>query len=173
MPRAHGFHNCTHAAGDTSYVSVSTGCAEAEFDTSKLQHDAEQLELLLSRGLLQPAGHFARLKNEIHAVLKEAALLETEIQEGASRCIRLTDPEQVPLLQESYGSILYVRPSAAFPTGVLTFDAEAAALDYFDGDIRAAAVDGFMTRAALTELHQFCVESTVFHDAKVSGLCEC
>jgi hypothetical protein len=162
-------------------VSVSTGCAEAEFDTSKLQHDAEQLELLLSRGLLQPAGHFARLKNEIHAVLKEAALLEAEIQEGgkqlfqrgASRCIRLTDPEQVPLLQESYGSILYVRPSAAFPTGVLTFDAEAAALDYFDGDIRAAAVDRFMTRAALAELHQFCVESTVFHDAKVSGLCGC
>jgi hypothetical protein len=56
---------------------------------------------------------------------------------------------------------------------VLTFDAEAAALDYFDGDIRAAAVDRFMTRAALAELHQFCVESTVFHDAKVSGLCGC
>ena len=71
------------------------------------------------------------------------------------------------MLHNLYGSIIYVRPSPAFPTKVLTFDAEAAKQDYFTGDTRVAAVDSFMTKSALAELHEFCLESTVFHDTKV------
>ena len=117
----------------------------------KLRHDADQLSYLAARGM--DAEVFADLIAAHEQLLAERAE-ETAFDVSATS----------GRLATHYNRLIHWRDTPALPAGALSPDWDGAAVerDYRAHPPGYAWFDGLLTPAALRELRQFCLESTVW-----------
>ncbi|MEQ8196382.1 MAG: tetratricopeptide repeat protein [Rhodospirillales bacterium] len=129
-----------------------------EFDKinkTKLTHDIEQLEYLLDRRKVS-ADHRALV-----ADYKDALNRLGEHYEGK---LSAFDPPASVRLRSSYNRILYHAPAAQVPGGALSPGLDLAKIenDFLTSEHGFAFFDGLLKEEALTALHAFCLDSTIW-----------
>jgi tetratricopeptide (TPR) repeat protein len=123
---------------------------------ARLKHDAEQLDYLLAHA---PLVTFPKdYENTLKALSARCNQETTD-----SIFVQLTPQEQISLAP-SFHKILYIRPTNAVTGSAINPDLEVAAIEaqYFSTQPEAMFVDSLLTQEALTTLHAFCLESTIW-----------
>lgn len=123
---------------------------------ARLKHDAEQLDYLLAHA---PLVTFPKDYGNTLKALSARCNQETT----DSIFVQLTPQEQISLAP-SFHKILYIRPTNAVTGSAINPDLEVAAIEaqYFSTQPEAMFVDSLLTQEALTTLHAFCLESTIW-----------
>lgn len=131
---------------------------------TKLRHDCEQIQHLLSLGRLPAA--FAD-------VLKDYRALLAAIPPGIDPAmIGQFDPARHPLVAKTYKRPFYLDRSPPPPGPIINPELDSAELArrYQESQPNVIAVDNLVTPEALSALRRFCRESTIWNDIKVGYL---
>jgi len=125
----------------------------------KLRHDCEQIEYLLSLGVLPPV--YREVLEDYRALLQRIGTTDIE-------SIVPFDAARHPLVARTYKRpvhIAEVRPPAG-PLINPALDFRGIQERYLAADPKVMAVDGLLTREALSALRHFCLESTFWNNIK-------
>jgi hypothetical protein len=131
---------------------------------TKLRHDCEQIEYLLSLG---------RLPANYQEVLKDYRALLAAVPPGlAPSMFGQFDPGRHPLVAKTYKRPFHLdrSPPPAGPIINPALDADELARRYQESQPNVIAVDDLVTPEALAALRRFCRESTIWNDIKVGYL---
>ena len=131
---------------------------------TKLRHDCEQIEYLLSLG---------RLPASFADVLQDYRALLGAIPPGlAPSMFGQFDPKRHPLVAKTYKRPFHLdrSPPPAGPIINPALDAGELARRYQESQPNVIAVDNLVTPEALAALRRFCRESTIWNDIKVGYL---
>jgi hypothetical protein len=149
----------------------SRGDATAQFapdemgvNRTKLRHDCEQIQHLLSLG---------RLPASYAEVLKDYRALLGAIPPGIDPAlIAQFDPARHPLVARTYKRPFHLdrSPPPAGPIINPELDSAGLARRYQESQPNVIAVDDLVTPEALAALRRFCRESTIWNDIKVGYL---
>ena len=127
-----------------------------ETNTSKLKHDIEQLEYLISRGVLGA--------DRAPMIEPYRAALNRLMEAGLTSSSVALPPEHLDRLAPSYNRLIHTAPAPALagPAVNPALDWDATEADYRANRPGMTFVDSFLTPEALTSLRQFCLESTIW-----------
>jgi len=121
---------------------------------AKLRHDADQFDFLASRGILDSE----------HGDLSAQYRAVAEMLDARSRDARIPlENDEFRALWPTYNRLLHIRPTPRVSRAISNhWDAQAVEAQYLDVPPGIVVIDEFLTRAALQELREFCLESTVW-----------
>ena len=122
----------------------------------KLTHDAEQLEYLVTRGVLPQT--FKATGAECREIIDRAPELSgTHTFSFAAMC--------TPGFRDAYNRLHFHRDSPAIAEGALDNKLDFAAIeaDFLRDDRRYTCIDDLLAPEALLELQKFCLESTIWY----------
>jgi len=125
---------------------------------SKLQHDIEQLEYLMGKGVISPG-----YRSAVTAL--ESCLRELEAEFKRSHMVDIP-PSLLARVAPVYNRLVnyYDAPDLAGPAVNPALDRSRLEADYAGSGPGIVWVDDLLTPAALRELRRFCLESTVWFD---------
>lgn len=123
---------------------------------SRLKHDAEQVQYLFDRGVLDV---------ERSAYRDALVRLGRRAAEGSEKTSRMpVSPEEFQAIAPSFNRILHYAESPALPSGAVNpaLDVTAIEARYHASRPEVMYLDGLLTQTALTSLNRFCLESTIW-----------
>jgi len=123
---------------------------------SRLKHDAEQVQYLFDRHVLDVE----------HAAYRDALVrLGRGATEGSEKTSRMpVSPEEFQSIAPSFNRILHYGESRALPSGAVNpaLDVSAIEARYHATRPEVTYLDGLLTEEALGSLRRFCLESTIW-----------
>ncbi|RMH09360.1 MAG: tetratricopeptide repeat protein [Nitrospirae bacterium] len=124
---------------------------------SRIKHDAEQLDYLAERGILDPMWHPYQ---EALQVLRRRCEREAP---RSNHPIALTE-EEARSIAPSFNRIVYLKECPIVPAGAINpcLDVEDIQRRYYERHPEILWVDDLLTSEALQALRQFCLESTIW-----------
>ena len=148
-------------ARERHYHHSQLGCSTVH---SKLAHDAEQIEWLVSRGYvgedwLARADEYRRVHQQLFSQDKGALIGRSFTPEIATR------------LGAWYNKPIHLVDSPAFAQGALGlgWSHEEVQAQYFASEPGVTWIDGLLRPEAIQQLRDFCMGSTIWSDFKYSG----
>ena len=134
-----------------------------QINAFKREHDIGQLEYLINNNVI--AESYSALIDDYYA-------LGTQLEDDG-RIINLSDLDKLPSDRffSSYNRLLNFYNAPVIDQGVINPELDAASIEkaYFDNQPEFAFVDDFLTDQAMSELRQFCLESTIWYDMSAIG----
>lgn len=139
--------------------------ADTTIYRSRVKHDAEQIEYLLSRHVI------AEEHRPYGAALHD--LLETLNSDPSPGNRTSIAPEQLIPVARSFNRILNCVPPPRLEGGALghALDVGAVESQYLASRPEVASVDGLLNEPALAALRQFCLEATIWKKDYENGYC--
>jgi len=123
---------------------------------SRLKHDAEQIDYLVSRRVIGP---------EWQPYLAELNRLRLSLDHGNGNGNRLTvSPDEIQSIAPSFNRLLHVAPCERLPDGAMNPELDVAAIEtrYHADKPEVTFVDDLLRPEALESLRRFCWESTIW-----------
>jgi tetratricopeptide (TPR) repeat protein len=132
------------------------GLAPAFVTKARVKHDYEQLQYVMTfiPDCPIPANYQQTLCTTFHRLS----------QSSPDSLFLKLNPEEQHVLAPSFNRLLYVRPTPRLTMSAINphLDVRAIETRYFSTNPEAMYVDGLLTEKALSELREFCLESTIW-----------
>ena len=148
-------------ARDRHYHHSQLGDATVQ---SKLTHDAEQIEWLLSKGYV---------KREWFVRVQQYRRINRELfgRDGEKLVGRALTPDMKQKIGSWYNKPTHVVDSPAFPNGAIGTEwcQQEVQTRYFASEPGVTWIDGLLRPEAVEQLRDFCMGSTIWSDFKYSG----